>query len=150
MSELELAGLTGPVRGSLPGHGLDVTVPFEVERVETEIDGATALLAGLVIGRVAADRLDLPIAVSVVVRLVEHLQHDVDVRLLSAELLHEVLHDDVHERIVPLARDVRDDVAEEDRIRADAKVVLDLTKDDLLARPTMLDDSLEPGVIRHE
>src|SRR5439155_25494800 len=82
--------------------------------------------------------------------LVEHLQHDVDVRPLSAELLHEVLHDDVHERVVPLARDVRDDVAEEDRVRADTKVVLDLTNDDLLARPTMLDDSLEPGVIRHE
>src|SRR6266566_1078072 len=64
MSELELAGLTGPVRGSLPGHGLDVTVPFEVERVETEIHGAAALLAGLVVCCVAADRLDLPIAVS--------------------------------------------------------------------------------------
>src|SRR5437899_2341094 len=71
MSELELAGLTGPVRGSLPGHGLDVTVPFEVERVETEIDGATAFLAGLVVGRVPPDRLDLPIAVSGVLLGVE-------------------------------------------------------------------------------
>src|SRR5438034_11209010 len=71
MSELELAGLTGPVRGSLAGHGLDVTVPFEVERVETEIDGATTFLAGLVVGRVAAYRLDLPIAVSGVLLRVE-------------------------------------------------------------------------------
>src|SRR5207244_11770770 len=71
MSELELAGLTGPVRGSLPGHGLDVTVPFEVERVETEIDGTTAFLAGLVVGRVAAYRLDLPITVSGVLLRVE-------------------------------------------------------------------------------
>src|SRR5207237_8466295 len=83
-------------------------------------------------------------------RFVEHLQHDVDVRLLPAELLHEVLHHDVHERVVPLARDVRDDVAEEDRIRANAKVMLDLANDDLLARPTVLHDSLEPRVIGHE
>src|SRR2546425_3450691 len=83
-------------------------------------------------------------------RFVEHLQHDVDMRLLPAELLHEVLHHDVHERVVPLARDVRDDIAEEDRIRADAKVMLDLAEDDLLPRPTVLHDSFEPRVVRHE
>src|SRR6266550_891012 len=229
MSQLELAGLAVPVRVPFSGHRLDMPVPLEVERLEAEAHRAPAFLAGLVVGCVAAYRLDLPVAVSGVLlrvelvgrrraagetvvfgellehtrggtvgaavhrlderkqrdalergavlaarpdhldrgerarrgfgsfgllarntRLVEHLQHDVDVRLLSAELLHEVLHHDVHERVVPLARDVRDDVAEEDRIRTDTKVVLDLTNDDLVARPTMLDDSLEPGVIRHE
>ncbi len=48
----------------------------------------------------------------------EELQHDVDVRLLAAELLHEVLHHHVHQRVVPLARDVGDDVAEEDGVGA--------------------------------
>src|SRR5213594_558848 len=71
MSQLELAGLAVPVRVPRSGHRLDVTVPFEVERVEAEIDGATALLAGLVVGRVAADRLDLPVAVSGVLLRVE-------------------------------------------------------------------------------
>src|SRR5207249_4866570 len=80
----------------------------------------------------------------------EELQHDVDVRLLAAELLHEVLHHDVHERVVPFARDVRNDVAEEDGVRPHPQVVLDLTEDDLLARPAMLDDALEPRMVRHE
>src|SRR5437773_474758 len=68
----------------------------------------------------------------------------------AAELLHEVLHHDVHERVVPFARDVRNDVAEEDGVRPHPQVVLDLTEDDLLARPAMLDDALEPRMVRHE
>jgi hypothetical protein len=63
VSELKRAGLAGPIRVSLSGHRLDVTVPLEVERVETEIDGATAFLAALVVGRVPPDRLDLPVTV---------------------------------------------------------------------------------------
>src|SRR5207247_1983642 len=46
--------------------------------------------------------------------------------------------------------DIRDDVAEEDRIRANAQVMLDLAEDDLLPTPAMLHDPLEPRVIRHE
>ena len=79
----------------------------------------------------------------------EELQHDVDVRPLAAELLHEVLHDHVHEVVVPLAGDVGDDVAKEDRVGTHAQVVLDLPEDDLLARPAMLDDPFEPRVVRH-
>src|SRR5207247_6930971 len=51
--------------------------------------------------------------------------------------------------VVPFARDVGDDVAEEDRVGADTQVMLDLAEDDLLAGPPMIDDAFEPGMVRH-
>jgi hypothetical protein len=41
------------------------------------------------------------------------------------------------------------DVAEEDRIRPHAQIVLDLAEDDLLAGPLVLDDAAEPWVLEH-
>src|SRR5258708_23007127 len=78
-----------------------------------------------------------------------YLEHHVDVGALAAELLHEVLHDDRHEVVVLLGRDVRDDVAEEARVLAHPQGVLHLAEDDLLARAAMFDDALEPRVLAH-
>src|SRR5205823_5103762 len=63
-TQLEPAGPPAPVRVPLPRHRLHVTVPFEVEGLETEPDGATATLPSFVIGRVPADGFDLAVAVT--------------------------------------------------------------------------------------
>src|SRR5919204_3825212 len=64
MTQLEPAGLPVPISISLTGHRLHVAVPLEVERLEAEPHRATAALSRFVIGRVPADGLDLPVAVT--------------------------------------------------------------------------------------
>src|SRR5207237_6545924 len=62
MPQLELAGLAIPVGIALAGHRLHVPVPLEIECFEAEPDRAAALFTNVVIGRVAAYRFDLPVA----------------------------------------------------------------------------------------
>src|SRR5256885_6557647 len=62
MAELEPTRLPIPVGIALSSHRLDVAVPLVIERLEAEAHRAAAFLPSLVVGRVAADGLDLPIA----------------------------------------------------------------------------------------
>src|SRR5438876_182752 len=64
MAELELCRLPAPVHRALAGHRLHVPVPLEVERLDPQAHRAAHLLARLVVRRVLAERLDLPVAVT--------------------------------------------------------------------------------------
>src|SRR5438552_14050031 len=64
MAELELSRLPAPVHRALAGHRLHVPVPLEVERLDPQAHRAAHLLARLVVRRVLAERLDLPVAVT--------------------------------------------------------------------------------------
>src|SRR5207237_9371010 len=63
-TQREPSGRPVPGRVQLARHRLHVTVPFEVEGLENEPDGAPAALARFVVGRIPADRLDLSVAVT--------------------------------------------------------------------------------------
>src|SRR5262249_41750955 len=91
-------------------------------------------------------------AVSLLARdaaLLEELQHDVDVRPRAGKLLHEVFQHRAHEAVLFGGYRVDGDIAEENRIGAHAQIMLDLAKDNLLARPAMLEDALKPRMLAH-
>jgi hypothetical protein len=71
------------------------------------------------------------------------------VRALAAELLHEVVEDHLHERVLLFLHRVDGDVSEEDRVGTYSQVVLDFAQDDLLAAPAVFDDAAEPGMLHH-
>ena len=79
----------------------------------------------------------------------EELQHDVHVRALSAQFFHEIFENRLHERVVFRRDGVDRHVAKENRVGAHAQVMLHLALNDLLTRPTMLDDAVEPRVLLH-
>ena len=68
---------------------------------------------------------------------------------LAAQLLHEVVEDNIHQPILLFLDRIDGDVAKEDGVVAHPKVVLNFAQNDLLGRPAVLDDALEPGVLDH-
>ena len=81
--------------------------------------------------------------------LLQELVHDVHVALLAGQLLHVVLEDRLGQAGQALLRGVGSDVAEVDRVLPNAEEVLDLSQDDLLARPAVVGDALEPRMLTH-
>ncbi len=79
----------------------------------------------------------------------KELEHDVHVRALPAQFFHEIFENRLHEGVIFRRDGVNRHVAEENRIGAHAQIMLHLTLNDLLARPAMLDDSVEPRVLLH-
>ena len=79
----------------------------------------------------------------------QELQHDVHMAARPGQLLGEVLQHHLHQFVLLLGHSVDRNVTEENRVGADPQVVLDFAQDELTARPAVLQNALEPGMLRH-
>jgi hypothetical protein len=69
--------------------------------------------------------------------------------LLAAKLFHEIFQHRIHDAVIFGTHGVDGHVTEKDRVGANPQVMLDFTENDLLTRPTVLDNAVEPGMFPH-
>src|SRR5262245_7163207 len=70
-------------------------------------------------------------------------------RALPAQLLHKIFENRLHERVIFCGHGVDRHVAKENRVGAHAQIMLHFALNYLFARPAVLDDAVEPGVLFH-
>src|SRR5712692_269500 len=79
----------------------------------------------------------------------QELEHDVHMGPWRRELLHEITQDHLHQLIPPCGHGVYHDVTPVDGVGAHSQIVLNFAQDELLCRPAVVDDAVEPGMLLH-
>src|SRR6266849_5965768 len=79
----------------------------------------------------------------------QELEHDVHMGPWRRELLHEITQDHLHQLIPPCGHGVYHDVTPVDGVGAHSQIVLNFAQDELLWRPAVVDDAVEPGMLLH-
>src|SRR5262249_31177776 len=79
----------------------------------------------------------------------QELQHDVHMGPWRRQLLHEITQDRIHQLIPPCGHGVYHDVTPVDGVRTHPQIVLNFAQDELLRRPAVMNDAVEPGMLLH-
>src|SRR5207247_9865400 len=79
----------------------------------------------------------------------EKLKHDDHVGSRTGQFLHKVFQERLHQLINLIGNSVDGHIAEKDGIGPHPEVVLELSENDLLPAPTMLQNPLKPGMLLH-